>query len=208
MELAKAVSRFNRIRKYNIFKSSIGFTEQTRILDVGFSDAEYSTTDNFLERNYPYPQNITALGIDTPKEFTKRYPLVKVVTYDGNVFPFEKDSFDICWSNAVLEHVGDFEKQLDFIKEIKKASLRSFITTPNKYFPFEVHTGILLLHFLPKKMFDKYLDLVNKKWAKGSYMNLLSLNDIKRLLSLAKIKDYKIIKNKIFFLTLDYVIIF
>jgi len=83
-----------------------------------------------------------------------------------------------------------------------------FITTPNKYFPIEVHTRTPLIHYLPKKFFDKYLYLIGKRWATGDYMNLLSFGDIKELLQEAKFSDYQIIKNRIFFSTLDFIIYF
>lgn len=176
-------------------------------MDVGFSDEEYSETDNFLEKIYPFPQNITALGIDTPVKFIDRYPEVKAIKYDGKRFPFKHKSFDICWSNAVLEHVGNRGEKVDFLKEIKRVAKSGFITTPNKYFPIEVHTRTPLFHYLPKRFFDKYLSLIGKKWATGSYMDLLSLKQIKALLHDAGISNYKIIKNRLIF-TLDFVVYF
>ncbi|NCU44414.1 class I SAM-dependent methyltransferase [Candidatus Falkowbacteria bacterium] len=207
MSLAYRISAYNRQRKWRIFQALIQPTASTSILDVGFSDQEYSATDNFLEKNYSHPEMITALGTDEPSEFTGRYPLVKAVRYDGKTFPWTDQSFDLCWSNAVIEHVGSRADQLMFIKEIKRVSRQAFITTPNRYFPIEVHTRTPLLHFLPKPLFDGYLRLIGKKWAAGNYMNLLSLAEIKELLRLAKIKDYRIIKNKFLGFTLDFIIV-
>ncbi len=209
MSIAYKVSAFNRKRKWRLFNDLLKPTSNTTILDVGFSEEEYSDTDNFLEKNYQYPENLTALGIDAPAKFIKKYPKVKVFQYDGETFPFKDRSFDICWSNAVIEHVGDRAKQINFLKEIKRVAKNGFITTPNKNFPVEVHTRTPLLHFLPKNLFDKYLCLVGKKWATGTYMNLLSLKDIKTLLQDSGINNYKIIQNKLlFFFTLDFVIYF
>ena len=129
-------------------------------------------------------------------------------SYDGNRFPFENKKFDVCWSNAVIEHVGDKTKQIMFLKEIKRVANRAFVTTPNKFFPIEVHTCVPLLHFLPKKLFDKYLLFIGQKWATGNYMNLLSLKDIGIFLKESGISRYKIIKNKLLFFTLDFIIYF
>jgi SAM-dependent methyltransferase len=208
MSIAHKISHFNRERKWKLFNQLLKPTAKTTVLDVGFSDEEYSESDNFLEKHYPYPENLTALGVDVPKKFIERYPKVKAVKYDSGKFPFKDDSFDVCWSNAVIEHVGDRQKQVDFLKETKRVAKTGFITTPNRHFPMEVHTRTPLLHFLPKRIFDKYLGLINKKWATGEYMNLLSLKDLKGLLWEAGIADYKIFKNKFFFFTLDFVIYF
>ena len=204
---------------------------ETTILDVGFSEQEYSSTDNFLEKHYPYLQQITALTLETPDLFlynrsdsqvqipeseiiakkqsaAARYPQLKIVSYDGKTFPFPDKSFDVCWSNAVIEHVGNEERQVDFLKEIKRVAKSAFLTTPNKHFPIEVHTRMPLLHYLPKPIFDRYLCLVNKKWATGDYMHLLSFNDVRRLLQAADIRDYQIIKNRLGGFTLDFIITF
>ena len=179
---------------------------ETTVLDVGFSEYEYNESANLLEKEYPYPQSITALGIHKPKRFLERYPQVKAVKYDGKIFPFKDQSFDVCWSNAVLEHVGSRDKQLAFVKEIKRVAKLAFVTTPNRHFPVEVHTRTPLLHLLPKEIFDRYLSFVGKKWF--THLNLLSLKDIKKILTDSGISHYRVVKNRLLFFVLDFVIIF
>jgi len=208
MSIANKVSGFNRQRKWDFFLQEFPPYSNTKILDVGYADPEYSPNDNFIEKYYPFPERLTALGLDEPNAFTKRYPKVRAIQYAGDVFPFSDKQFDICWSNAVLEHVGDSVKQLGFIKEVKRVSHRAFITTPNRYFPIEPHTRTPLLHHLPKKYFEAYLTLVGKKWATGEYMHLLGIKEICALLRAADIQKYKIIRNKLFGFTLDFVMIF
>jgi len=208
MSLAYKISGFNRRRKWNLFLREMKPQPEEKILDIGFSEEEYSATDNFLEKNYPYLDQVTALSVDEAKIFKKSYPQVNTVTYDGKKFPFPDNTFDICWSNAVIEHVGDKEKQVLFLKEIYRVGKKAFITTPNRFFPVEIHTRVPALHwFLSKKWFDGFLVLIGKKWATGDYMNLLSLNELKCLLRGAGINDYKIVKNRLLFFALDFVII-
>jgi SAM-dependent methyltransferase len=206
--LANEVSSFNRNRKWDLFSKEMNLTPQLRTLDVGFTEGGDNPSENLIEKYYPYPEMLTALGIEPPIRFSQLYPKVTAFYYDGGTFPFDNQSFDLCWSNAVIEHVGDRTKQINFLMEIKRVAKRAFITTPNKFFPIEVHTLTLLLHFLPKKIFEKYLILIGKEWAIGDYMNLLSLSDIKSLLTEAGITEYKIIKNKLLGFTLDFVVMF
>ncbi|MCP6757350.1 MAG: methyltransferase domain-containing protein [Fischerella sp. CENA71] len=208
MSLAYKISGWNRRRKWQLFLNAIQPTAETTILDCGFSDKEFSQTDNFLEKNYPYPDQITALSTDKSQEFKARYPQIKTIVYDGKIFPFPDQSFDVCWSNAVLEHVGNQERQILFLKEINRVAKVAFITTPNRYFPIEVHTRTPLLHFLPKTVFDRYLHFTGNAWASGDYMYLLSLRDLHRLLHAAEISQYTIIKNRLLFFVLDFVMIF
>ena len=206
MSIAYKISKYNRDRKWRLFIRKFPPDPNRRVLDVGFSEKEYSATDNYIEKHYPFPHMLTALGVNEPVQFKARYPAVHAVHYDGTVFPFADSTFDVVWSNAVIEHVGDRARQLFFIREIRRVATSAFITTPNRFFPIEVHTRTPLFHFLPKRMFDKYLTMAGKKWATGDYMHLLSLQNIKSLLADADITKYKIWKNKLAGFTLDFVI--
>lgn len=208
MRFAHKISAYNRSKKWGLFLKEIAPTQAMRVLDVGFSEEEYSSNDNFIEKHYPHPEMLTALGIDIPVKFKKRYPKITAVHYDGSAFPFEDKTFDVLWSNAVIEHVGDRNKQLFFLKEIRRVSKKAFITTPNRFFPIEVHTRTPLLHYLPEKIFDKYLTLIGKRWATSEHIRLLSLADIKALLADADITEYRIIKNMLVRLILDFVVLF
>ena len=205
---ATTISTNNRIKKFNFFMNYFNPSAESTILDVGADNHEYSKNTNMLEKLYPHRNKITVLGLWDYKEFNQKYPEIKTITYDGNVFPFNDKQFDFVWSNAVLEHVGDFEKQIKFIKEIKRVSKRAMITTPNKYFPFETHTKYFLIHYLPKKIFDIILVLTHKEWAANDNLNLLSKNKIKKILNRAGISDYKITANKLFGFIIDYCIFF
>ena len=183
-------------------------TAEMRVLDVGFSENEFSDTDNFIEKYYPHPEMLTALSIETPITIKERHPVVTFIQYDGGIFPFEDKRFDVCWSNAVIEHVGNHGRQVAFINEIRRVSKTAFITTPNRFFPIEVHTRTPFLHWFGKNIFDRYLKLIGKEWAAGEYMYLLSLSEMKTILAEAGISDYRIFRNRLVGFTLDFVFIF
>jgi SAM-dependent methyltransferase len=207
MSIADKISHYNRQRKWRTFTEIIRPSPDLKVLDVGYCNQETVETDNFIEKHYPYPRMLTALGTEAPTIFRDRYPEVNCIQYDGTTFPFRDGSFDVCWSNAVIEHVGDRAAQLRFLREISRVARRAFITTPNKFFPIEVHTRTPLLHLLPKPVFESYLRRIGKAWATGEYMNLLSLSELKQLLHQAGIDDFRILKNKLLGFTLDFVVI-
>ena len=207
MSLAHHVQMFNRDRKWKLFKDNFEVNDSLKILDVGVTDKEFSPADNYLEKHYPFPHMITALAVGEPKFFRQRYPKVNTVTYDGKRIPYADNAFDVCWSNAVIEHVGSWGAQLEFLKELMRTSRMVFFTTPNRYFPIEVHTRTPLLHFFPKVAFDSYLKMVGKGWAAGDYMHLLSYSDIRTLLELARAQQSRIYRNKLFGFTLDFVVV-
>ncbi|MDD5439060.1 MAG: methyltransferase domain-containing protein [Candidatus Omnitrophica bacterium] len=207
MPIAARISDANRAKKYRLFMEIFKPDARTTILDVGASENEYQENANIIEKQYLYPENITVLGVDIYRTFIERYPKVKVVTYSGGRFPFDNKTFDIVWCNAVIEHVGGWEKQKGFLAEINRVGKRAFIATPNRLFPLETHTRVPFLHYLPKKIFDRLLVHIGKAWAAGEYMHLLSGSDIKRLLAETGITRYRIKENRIFGLTANFIVI-
>jgi len=202
------ISKKNRKAKYLLFLNVLNPSEKDKILDVGFSNIEYSEVDNYLEKNYPFQKNITALGIEESDLFKSHYPEVNAIRYGGEKFPFADKSFNIGWSNAVIEHVGDEERQVLFLKELRRTCQTVYFTTPNRWFPFELHTRLPFLHWLPKQIFDAILRFTPKKWATGDYMHLLSEYNLKKLLKKAGIVHYRIYRNKFMGFTIDFSTIF
>lgn len=201
----------SRTTKYNQFIKFCNPDKKDRILDVGVQNTEYKNSDNFLERKYPFKKNITALGVQKLKDFSKRYPEIKTITYNGKIFPFKNNSFDFIWSNAVLEHVGNTARQELFMSEmLRVAKYKIFFTTPNKSFPFELHTKLPFFHWLKKENTDKIYAKLGKKWATGDYMYLLNKKDLIKMLNKFRNKynfEYKIVNNKIMGITATFTIL-
>ena len=183
-------------------------TASDKILDVGYSNEPVPNSyENYLEKKYPYLNNITALGVqdyDPIQVYNNEAGGFKVVKYDGKTFPFSDNSFDIGYCNAVIEHVGNRDVQILFIKEICRVCKRVFLTTPNRFFPVETHTKYLFIHWLPNKLFLKILSKTKEKhWVTNLY--LLSECSLKRILNAAGLKGkYHIYKQRFFGFVMTY----
>lgn len=210
-KIAYAISANSRARKYQQFLALVAPLTQESIIDVGVNTTEYSATDNYLEKFYLHPENITAVGLGAEGDFLpfrERYPLVTTVPGDGRILPFADDTFAIAYSNAVIEHVGSFDDQKRFLAELFRVAKRGYLTTPNRHFPIELHTRLPLLHLLlSKKNFDTVVTKIGKSWAAGDYMSLLSERELRSLFSAVGITRYTLIKNRFCGLPMTFTVI-
>ena len=175
MRLADAVSLRSRRRKLRLLLDELRPTAETTILDVGadelgFGEGGGCRTLNFLEELYPWPERITALGVQDGSAFRARYPHVPYVQGDACALPFADGSFDIVFSNAVIEHVGPRERQRLLVSEALRVGRRVFLTTPNRHFPLEVHTRLPLVHWLPDKLSHRVYGALGKSFAREIHL--------------------------------------
>jgi SAM-dependent methyltransferase len=177
--IATELSIAARNRMCNSFFLQFPPTINLKILDLG-TTSEEDDSSNYLERIYPYPQNITCAGIQDCSMLKIKFPGVSVVEIkSGENLPFADNEFDIVYSNAVLEHAGSRDKQVFFIKEALRVSKNYFITTPNRWFPIEHHTHIPFLHFLPQPIFRSFLSLIGESfYASENNLNICSESDL------------------------------
>jgi SAM-dependent methyltransferase len=150
--VASRVSLRSRERKLQRFLDLMAPGPETTVVDVGVTDAPFGdgSSDNFFEALYPWPERITAVGHTELDRFAAAFPAVTVVRADGRSLPFADGAFDLGFSNAVVEHVaGGREGQRAFVHELCRVAGRVFVTTPNRWFPIEVHTLLPFVHWLP-----------------------------------------------------------
>jgi SAM-dependent methyltransferase len=187
VRLADAISLRSRRRKLALFLELMQPSAETTVLDVGVDEVSHGesggesgcTTHNFLEEHYPWPERITALGLHDGARFRERHPGVRYVQGDACDLPFADGEFDVVHSNAVIEHVGAHARQEAFVREAVRVGRRVFLTTPNRWFPVEVHTRLPFVHWLPDEAAGRVYDLAGKPWAKEN--RLLGPNELRAL---------------------------
>src|SRR5262245_55684541 len=120
-----------RDRIYDDFIRCCRPAPEDTILDVGVSDV-VNDAANLLERKYPHPARITALGLGEGADFSAAFPSVAYRRIAANEsLPFADKSFAIAASNAVLEHVGSRQNQVRFVAELMRVAHKVFITVPH-----------------------------------------------------------------------------
>jgi hypothetical protein len=147
-----------RRRMYDTFLANTAIQANETLLDVGVTSDRTYEASNYIEAWYPHKDKITAVGLDDASFLEQRYPGLTYRQADGRQLPFAANSFDVVHSSAVLEHVGNFHNQRQFIEELVRVAKRTvFLTTPNRWFPIEFHTVLPLVHWLPKSWFRRLL---------------------------------------------------
>jgi len=131
--------RYFRPRRMKAFWKSFNLSEESRVLDVGGLKFYW----DFL----PVKCHVTFLNLTTPKG---RFKDRNWVIGDGRHLPFKDRSFDVVFSNSVIEHLGDYENQRIFAEECSRVGCQYYIQTPDKQFFIEPHLITPFVHWLPR----------------------------------------------------------
>jgi hypothetical protein len=167
--------------RFQLFMSEMRPTQESRLIDVGVTDTEWRS-GNFIEANYPWPSQITAVSIDPVPTFQRHHPDVNVVIADGKNLPFPYHSFEIGFSNAVIEHVGSRDEQRKLVAEMLRTCQRVFIATPNARFPVDPHTLLPFAHWLPTRIWHRVLRVAGQEsWADLNRLNPLDARALRAL---------------------------
>jgi hypothetical protein len=175
-----------RARMFAMFMSEFNPTATDDVLDLGVTSDESYASSNYFEALYPYKNRITAAGINDASFLSNIYPGVRFQFADALNLPFDANSFDYVHSSAVLEHVGGYANQQRMVGECLRVARKGVcVTTPNRWFPIEVHTQLPLVHWLPKPWFRSLLDwLGHHELAMEANLNLMTESELCRIAAL------------------------
>jgi SAM-dependent methyltransferase len=181
--MSSKVSFHVRRKMFQLFMNVMHPSETTSILDLGVTSDEEHQESNYFERFYPHKHRIVCVGTEDGSYLERAYPGITFKSIQsGQNLPFADRQFDIVFSNAVIEHTGAEVRQKLFIREALRVSKAFYFTTPNRFFPIEMHTGLPLLHFLPKPVHRLLLAKIGYNyWASESNLNLMDAKGFRRL---------------------------
>ena len=187
-------SRRSRLGKFELFQSVFQPRSEDRILDVG-ADPQLFSRYTF-EDVYPFQERITGGSIDFEmvRKARECYPKARYAIFDGCALPFPDKSFDMVFSNAVIEHIVGKERQEKFAREAMRVGKSWFITTPNYWFPLEAHYLLPFFQFLPATVRRIYSHLSPSAIPKGKLIDLelLSARELKQLFPTSEIVKMRV----------------
>ncbi len=173
-----------RRQRIDLFLKLLRPTEATRILDVGGFGYDWDGV-------VPVESQVTLLNLYHP---TNEKPLpARFVQEIGNgcALRHADGSFDIAYSNSVIEHLTTWENQKKFAAEIRRVGRQVFVQTPNRWFPIEPHFMTLFVHFLPRRLAKMLLPWLSfRGWVRsGDNVDPREMAAELRLLSLCEVKE-------------------
>lgn len=146
--MKEAISTYFRNRRFGFFRQffdqiSAGGTQSVKILDIG------GTEDYWKSMGFEL-NNKTEIVLLNLYEKEVSHPGFKSIKGDAcNLEGIADKSFDLVFSNSVIEHLFTQENQIKMANEIQRVGKNYFIQTPNKYFPIEPHWVFPFFQFLP-----------------------------------------------------------
>lgn len=189
-----------RSNRFKFFENLVyeNFEDQfpIRILDIG-GMAYFWKDKELLKKGLI---EITLLNLE--KEETA-IPGLHAVSGDAtNLSEYPDKSFDLVFSNSVIEHLYTWENQEKMAKEIIRVGKKYWVQTPNKHFFVEAHYALPYAQYLPKKL--TFFILTKTKLSRGmrwkpeyaqQYLDeirLLSIGEMKELFPGAEIYKEKL----------------
>ena len=133
-----------RRARFALFLSLLGRLKgHVEILDIGGTQ-EFWT---LMTGGDPGDVRVTLLNIEHQPVSSSRF--VSAVGDARSMPEFSDKSFDVVFSNSVIEHVGSYDDQRRMANEVMRVGKRYFVQTPNKRFPLEPHFLFPWFQYLP-----------------------------------------------------------
>lgn len=177
----------SRSKRFEFFKSELNkLPRPLKILDIGGTQEFWEMMGFVNEAGV----EIYLLNLEkTPVS----YPNFKSLKGDArDLSEFEDGSFDVVFSNSVIEHLFTWENQVKMAQEMIRVGKNHFVQTPNFWFPIEPHFVFPFFQFLPLAVRERLVHHFNlghhKKYPDMKVareivreVKLLSKNEFKKL---------------------------
>lgn len=206
------------------FKALLASSDNPNSLGNRFRKQRFQYFENLLQTNFEGKFPVKILDIGGMVHFWKDQDLLKSgkveiimlnlsaeeVQIKGlssmagdatDLSQFADGSFDLVFSNSVIEHLYTWENQQKMAKEAMRVGKKYFVQTPNRHFFMEAHYALPFVQYLPKNL-TLFL-LTKTKLSRGNKWNpneaqqyldeirLLTYSEMKTLFPSAKMYKEK-----------------
>jgi hypothetical protein len=125
--------------------------DELRILDVGGRADYWERLGLDFLRNQNARVVILNRSTDELRALQEGSDRLAYAVGDGCALDYPDNSFDLCHSNSVIEHVGQTYDMERFAAETRRVAPSYFVQSPNYWFPVDPHYWLLPgIHWLPR----------------------------------------------------------
>ena len=157
---ASLATRMRRAR-FSLFLSLLHRLEgHLEILDIGGTQEFW----NLMTEGDPGDVRVTLLNIEHQPVSSSKF--VSAAGDARSMPQYQNKSFDVVFSNSVIEHVGSYDDQRRMANEVQRVAKRYFVQTPNKRFPLEPHFLFPFFQYLPSGVRAQMVHRFDVGWYK------------------------------------------
>ncbi len=143
---SRSLAHSYRSKRFELFKELLNkMPKPIQILDLG-GTVDFWQAMNFNENDV----TITLLNLISVESVPA--PFLSVKGDATNLNGIADQSYDIVFSNSVIEHLFTWENQQKMAAEIMRVGKKHFIQSPNYWFPVEPHWVFPFFQYFPKKL--------------------------------------------------------
>jgi Pectate lyase superfamily protein/Methyltransferase domain len=136
-----------RRRRMKLFYAIFCPSAQTRLLDIG------GAPQTWISESQHYPRfPVTLVNLRFPDPAVLSDGRFTAVDGDATDLPFPDQSFEIAFSNSVIEHLTTWERQQAFASHARRVAKKLWIQTPARHFPVEPHLLTPFYQYLPRHL--------------------------------------------------------
>jgi hypothetical protein len=141
---ADSLSNRLRERRFALFAAlADGLPRPLRILDVG------GTVDFWEQRGWAGRDDVHVTLVNLRAEPSPHANVVSTVG-DATRLEHADESFDVAFSNSVIEHLFTLSAQAAMAREMRRVARALWVQTPSFWFPMEPHFLVPGWHWMPE----------------------------------------------------------
>jgi hypothetical protein len=137
------------------FERMLEIADKTTIIDVGGTPYNW----RFIKSRPELLIVNTAVAWDPEEQAAN----IRSETGDGCCLRQADKEYDVAFSNAVIEHLGTYDRQRQFAQEVRRVGQKIWVQTPARCFLVETHFLTVAVQWLPRSIQRKTLRWLSLK---------------------------------------------
>lgn len=131
---ASSLSHRLRERRFRLFDQLVAaLPPPIRVLDIG------GTTKYWQQRGWARRDDVTITLVNLEAEEQSFENIIPTAGDATDLRDHADASFDVAYSNSVIEHLTDLDSQARMAREVQRVARAYWVQTPNFWFPIEPH---------------------------------------------------------------------